>query len=174
MVSDFGPGIDAEAGLPDGFKEAGGEIVGSVRMPVANPDFSAFVQRAKDLNPDAIYIFVPGGAQPAAIGKAIAERGIDTNKIKIMSARAKLTDETAIKEHGRRGARHHQRPGTTTTITSRQDEQNFVKAFNAEFKRNPDIFSVGGYDGMHADLRGAEEDRRQDRRRVADRRRPRA
>ena len=25
----------------------------------------------------------------------------------------------------------------------------FVKAYNAEFKRNPDFFSVGGYDGMH-------------------------
>jgi branched-chain amino acid transport system substrate-binding protein len=27
--------------------------------------------------------------------------------------------------------------------------QEFVKAYNAEFKRNPDFFSVGGYDGMH-------------------------
>ena len=25
----------------------------------------------------------------------------------------------------------------------------FVAAYNAEFKRNPDMFSVGGYDGMH-------------------------
>ena len=25
----------------------------------------------------------------------------------------------------------------------------FVKAYNAEFKRNPDLFSIGGYDGMH-------------------------
>jgi branched-chain amino acid transport system substrate-binding protein len=25
----------------------------------------------------------------------------------------------------------------------------FVAAYRAEFKRNPDIFSVGGYDGMH-------------------------
>ena len=66
------------------FKEAGGEIVGSVRLPVANPDFSAFVQRAKDLNPEAIYIFVPGGAQPAAIGKALAERGIDPKKTKVL------------------------------------------------------------------------------------------
>ena len=54
-----------------GFKEAGGEIIGSVRLPVANPDFSAFVQRAKDLNPEAIYILIPGGAQPAAVGKAL-------------------------------------------------------------------------------------------------------
>ena len=79
MVSDYGPGHDAEQGFIRAFKEAGGEIVGSVRMPVANPDFSAFVQRAKDLNPEAIFIFVPGGAQPAAIGKALAERGIDTS-----------------------------------------------------------------------------------------------
>src|ERR1700735_4979360 len=46
MVSDYGPGIDAEAAFHTGFKEAGGEIAGSVRFPVANPDFSAFVQRA--------------------------------------------------------------------------------------------------------------------------------
>ena len=25
----------------------------------------------------------------------------------------------------------------------------FVKAYKAEFQRNPDFFSVGGYDGMH-------------------------
>src|SRR5215469_6102203 len=64
MVSDYGPGIDAETWFQKGFKDGGGEIVGSVRFPVANPDFSAFVQRAKDSNPDAIYIWVPGGAQP--------------------------------------------------------------------------------------------------------------
>jgi branched-chain amino acid transport system substrate-binding protein len=63
MVSDFGPGHDAEGAFQTAFKAAGGEIVGSVRMPVANPDFSAFVQRAKDLNPESIFIFVPGGAR---------------------------------------------------------------------------------------------------------------
>ena len=67
-------------------RQAGGEIVGSVRFPVANPDFSAFVQRAKDLNPEAIVIFIPGGAQPAALGKAFAERGIDPNKTKILGS----------------------------------------------------------------------------------------
>lgn len=25
----------------------------------------------------------------------------------------------------------------------------FVKAYNADFKRNPDVFSIGGWDGMH-------------------------
>src|SRR3954453_20701442 len=77
MVSDYGPGHDSEGGFHRAFKAGGGEIVGSVRMAVANPDFSAYVQRAKDLNPESIFVFVPAGAQPATLGKAIAARGID-------------------------------------------------------------------------------------------------
>ncbi len=47
MASDYGPGLDAEGGFSRAFKEAGGEIVGSVKMAVANPDFSAYVQRGE-------------------------------------------------------------------------------------------------------------------------------
>jgi branched-chain amino acid transport system substrate-binding protein len=99
MVSDYGPGIDAEGAFHTGFKEAGGQIVGSVRFPVANPDFSAFVQRAKDANPDAIYIWIPGGAQPAAVGRALAERGIDPAKVKVMGQDS-LAFESARKSMG--------------------------------------------------------------------------
>ena len=147
MVTDFGPGIDAETSFQKAFKAAGGEIVGSVRMPIANPDFSAFVQRAKDMNPESIFVFVPGGAQPAAIGKAFAERQIDPKKVKIMST-GEPVDETAIKNLGdlalgRLSAWHYD-----YNHKSKMNED-FVKAFNAEFKRNPDFFALGGYDGMH-------------------------
>src|SRR5215831_1961655 len=99
MVSDYGPGIDAEGAFQRAFKEAGGEIVGSVRFPVANPDFSAFVQRAKDVNPEAIYVWVPGGVQPAAVGKALAERGIDPKKTKILG-QGELAEEEALRSMG--------------------------------------------------------------------------
>jgi branched-chain amino acid transport system substrate-binding protein len=147
MVSDYGPGHDAEAAFILGVKEAGGEIVGSVRFPVANPDFSAFVQRAKDTNPDTIYIWIPGGAQPAAVGKALAERGIDPKKIRILGQDV-LTDESAVKSMGD--------IAVNITTAAHYDyylqtpkNQEFVKAYYADFKRNPDIFSIGGYDGMH-------------------------
>jgi branched-chain amino acid transport system substrate-binding protein len=147
MVSDYGPGIDAETWFQTGFKEGGGEIVGSVRFPVANPDFSAFIQRAKDENPDAIYIWIPGGAQPAAVGKALAERGIDTSKIKILGQDA-LGAESALKSMGDVAL------GIITVADydySHNSPMNhgFVKAYNDEFHRNPDFFSVGGYDGMN-------------------------
>jgi len=148
LVADFGPGHDGEAAFIKGFKDAGGEIVGSARYPVANLDFSAFLQRAKDANPDGIYIWVPGGPQPAAIGKTIVELGIDKNKVKIMG-QGELTQDDALKSMGDAGL------GLITAFhydANHQSDLNrkFVAAYNAEFKRNPDMFSVGGYDGMHA------------------------
>jgi len=147
MVSDFGPGIDAETSFQKAFKAAGGEVVGSVRMPVANPDFSAFVQRAKDLNPESIFVFVPGGAQPGAIGKAFAEREMDPKKIKIMST-GEAVDENAVKAMGDLALGRISGWHYDYNLKGKVNEA-FVKAFNAEFKRNPDFFAVGGYDGMH-------------------------
>jgi branched-chain amino acid transport system substrate-binding protein len=147
MVTDFGPGLDAEKYFQEAFKKAGGEIVGSVRMPIANPDFSAFVQRAKDLNPESIFVFVPGGAQPAALGKAFADRGMDPKKIKIMST-GEAVDETAVKALGDLAIGRISGWHYDYNLKGKTNED-FVKAFNAEFKRNPDFFAVGGYDGMH-------------------------
>jgi len=147
MVSDYGPGIDAETWFQKGFKDNGGQVVGSVRFPVANPDFSSFIQAAKDKNPDAIYIWIPGGAQPLAVGKALAERGIDTKKIKVLGQDA-LGFESALKGMGDVAL------GIITVSDYDYNHQSpmnqaFVKAYNDEFHRNPDIFSIGGYDGMH-------------------------
>jgi branched-chain amino acid transport system substrate-binding protein len=147
MVSDYAPGHDAEQGFINGFKAGGGEIVGSVRMAVANPDFSAYVQRAKDLNPEAIFVFIPGGAQPAALGKALAERGIDTRKVKVMGTQ-ELTDDSALVNMGNTalgivtaGNYDH---GLKTAMN-----QQFVAAYKKDSKgENPNFFSVGGYDGM--------------------------
>ncbi len=147
LVSDFGPGHDGEAAFQKGFKDAGGEIIGSARYPVANQDFAPFIQRAKDANPDAIYIWVPGGPQPAAIGKSLAERGIDPTKTKVLG-QGELTYEDALKSMGDAGL------GLITAFHYDYNHQSaknkaFVAAYRAEFKRNPDMFSVGGYDGMH-------------------------
>src|SRR3954470_6846165 len=147
LVADFAPGHDGEIAFQKGFKDAGGEIVGSVRFPVANQDFAPFLQRAKDLAPDAIYFWTPGGGQPTAIGKAIAERGIDRSKIKILS-QGELTFDEPLKSMGDTGL------GIITALhydASHQSAKNkaFVAGYNAEYKRNPDMFSVGAYDGMH-------------------------
>jgi branched-chain amino acid transport system substrate-binding protein len=148
LVSDYGPGHDAESSFADGFREAGGEIVGADRTPVANPDFSAYVQRVRDANPEAVYIFVPGGAQPAAIGKALSDRGLTPPDTKIL-AQGELTHPEALDGMGETAL------GIITTFhytLERDDPINneFVEGYtSANNGREPDLFSIGGYDGMH-------------------------
>ncbi|WP_157018896.1 ABC transporter substrate-binding protein [Mesorhizobium xinjiangense] len=148
LVADYGPGHDAESSFSKGFTEAGGKILGSDRTPVANPDFSAFVQRVKDSNPEAVYIFVPGGGQPAAIGKALVDRGLAPPDTKIF-AQGELTHPEALESMGDTAK------GIITTYhytLERDDPLNaeFVAAYReANGDRAPDLFSIGGYDGMH-------------------------
>jgi branched-chain amino acid transport system substrate-binding protein len=149
MVTDYGPGIDSETAFQSAFKAAGGAVAGSVRFPVANPDFSAFVQRAKDVGPQSIFIFIPGGSQPAALGKAFAERGIDLNKTKVLGS-GETTAEAALKSMGDNAlgiitAWHYDYMSKAPLNVA------FVKEYQAvSGSRNPDFFSIGGYDGMHA------------------------
>jgi len=148
LVADYGPGHDAESSFAKGFTEAGGTIVGADKTPVANPDFSAYVQRVKDANPEAVYIFIPGGGQPAALGKALAERGLTPPNTKLFG-QGELTHPEALESMGDTAA------GIITTFhytLERDDPTNkeFVAAYQAANNgRNPDLFSVGGYDGMH-------------------------
>jgi branched-chain amino acid transport system substrate-binding protein len=148
MVSDYGPGHDVEVSFVKAFTAAGGKIAGSVRFPVANPDFSAFIQRAKDVNPECIMIFVPGGTQPAAIAKAMSERGIDPKKVKVLGT-GELTGEQALKGMGTASLGIISAWHYDFTQDNPQNKQ-FVKAHNDINGRNPDLFSLGGYDGMHA------------------------
>ena len=147
MVSDYGPGHDAEAAFQHGFKGAGGQVIGSVRMPVRNPDFSAFVQRAKDANPDSIFVFIPGGTQPAALAKTLVERGIDAKKTHVFG-QGELTEEAPLKGMGDAGIGFITVYHYSHNHNSRLNHS-FVKAYNAAYGRNPDIYSIGGYDGMH-------------------------
>ncbi len=148
MTADYGPGHDAEQGFIQGFKAGGGDIAGSVRMAVKNPDFSAYVQRAKDLNPQSIFVFIPGGAQPAAFGKALAERGMSAQAIKVLGTQ-ELADDPAVKSMGN---------DAVGIITAGNYNYNYDSAMNKKFveayrklsgDENPDFGAVGGYDGMH-------------------------
>jgi len=147
MVSDFGPGLDAESAFLGAFKAAGGEVVGQVKFPVATVDFAPFVQRAKDSNSEAIYIWVPGGVQPGAIAKVLAERGIDATKAKVFG-QLELTDPSARRSMGDAAigiivASHYD------AAHGSAKNKAFVATFSQAFKRDPDFFAVGGWDGMH-------------------------
>ena len=147
VVADYGPGHDGEQAFKRGFESGGGKVVGSVRVPIANPDFSPFVQRAKDTRADAIFMWVPGGSQPAALAKALAARGITSQNTTILG-QGEITSDEALKNMGDAAL------GIVTSFHYDYEHPSkmnkaFVGAYNAAYHRNPDIFSIGGWDGMH-------------------------
>src|SRR6478672_12722371 len=83
IVSDYAPGADAEKSFTERFTAAGGQVVESIKVPLANPDFAPFLQRAADAKPDAIFVFVPSG-QGGTFMKQYAERGLDKAGIKLI------------------------------------------------------------------------------------------
>ncbi len=148
MVSDYGPGHDAEKAFAATFTADGGKVVGSVRMPPAETDFSSFVQRAKNAKPQAVFVFVPAGSPPAAMMKSLRDHGMTPDKVKILGS-GNLTDDSALKGMDRSMAGILTAYHYDHTHRSALNEK-FVKAFRRRHKGlNPDIQTVGGYDGMH-------------------------
>jgi branched-chain amino acid transport system substrate-binding protein len=147
IVSDYAPGHDAEKYFVDTFKKGGGTVLETLRVPLMAPDFAPFLQRARDANPDAVYIFVPSG-QGAAFVKQFLERGLDKAGIKLIGP-GDVTDDDQLNGMG------DQVIGTVTAhLYSADHDSKLNKEFVAAFKKanngmRPNFMAVGGYDAMH-------------------------
>ena len=149
-VSDFGPGWDAQEAFTKGFTGAGGDVVGAVRMPIATQDFVPYMQKAKDLKPDAVFVFIPGGKQATGIMKAFSDAGLKQAGIKLIGPGDVTTDEE-LQSMGDVAlgvvTTHHYSAAST-----RPANVAFVKAWKREYGQDswPGFPAVGAWDGMAA------------------------
>jgi len=146
LVNEWAPGVEAETAFTTRFKQVGGEIMESIRIPLANPDFAPFLQRIADLKPDTAYIYFPGTQAPI-FAKQFAERGLGKSGIKIIGP-GDLTTDDDLNNMG------DQMLGMITAGPySAAHNSGLNKAYvSAIVKANnfrPDFVAVGGYDGMH-------------------------
>jgi branched-chain amino acid transport system substrate-binding protein len=147
MISDYAPGIDAEKSFKGEFTGKGGEVLDSIRFPLANPDFAPFLQKAADQKPDAIFVFVPSG-QGGTFVKQFVERGLDKAGIKIIGP-GDVMDDDLLNGMGDAVI------GTITAHMYSADHNSAAnKAFVAAFEKanggmRPNFMAVSAYDGMH-------------------------
>ena len=146
LVSDYGPGIDAERYFKERMQLNSAQVVESLRVPLRNPDFAPFLQKVRDLKTDALFVFVPSGAG-AAVMKQFLERGMDKAGIKLIGT-GDLTDDDQLNDMGE-GAlgvvtAHHYSAAHPSALNKK-----FVEAFTKANKGlRPNFMAVGGYDGM--------------------------
>jgi branched-chain amino acid transport system substrate-binding protein len=146
LVTDYGPGIDAEKAFKDRLTAAGGEVSGEVRIPLRNPDFAPFLQRVSDAKPDALFVFVPSGVGSQFM-KQFVERGLDKSGVRLI-ATGDVTDDDIVDSMGDVAL------GTITThhySANHNSPENkaFVAAFAKAANMRPNFMAVGGWDGMH-------------------------
>ena len=147
LVTDYGPGLDAEKAFKERFARDGREVVADVRVPLRNPDFAPFLQRVADLKPDALFVFVPSGVG-AQFMKQFQERGLDKSGVRLIGT-GDLTDDDILNEMGDVAlgvvTTHHYSASNPSAANKA-----FVRAFKAANKNaRPNFMAVGGYDGMH-------------------------
>jgi len=147
LVTDYGPGLDAEKTFVKRFTEAGGTVVESLRTPLRSPDYGPFLQRAKDAKPDALFVFVPSG-EGTAVMKQFAERGLKDTGIALIGT-GDVVDDDLLDAIGAPAL------GVVTSFhysAAHPSPENkaYVEAFmKANNGMRPNFHSVGGYDGMH-------------------------
>jgi len=146
LVSDYGPGLDAEKYFKDRLTFNGGQVTESLRVPLRSPDFAPFLQKVRDAKPDALFVFVPSGAG-AAVMKQFIERGLDKAGIRLIGT-GDVTDDDQLNDMGD-GAlgvvtSHHYSAAHPSAMNKK-----FVEAFSkANNGLRPNFMAVGGYDGM--------------------------
>lgn len=147
MVSDYGPGIDAEKSFSEEFKAKGGTIIENLRVPMRSPDFAPVLQKAADAKADALFVFVPSGAG-AQFVKQFVERGLDKSGMKLI-ATGDVTDDDLLNGMGdvvMGVINTHNYSAAHDSALNKQYVEAFKKANSG---MRPNFMSVGGYDGMH-------------------------
>lgn len=148
LVSDFGPGLDSEKAFVDRYTAAGGKVLETIRIPKDNPDFSPFMQRVKDLNPEGLFVFLPTN-QGITLMKQFRERGLKEAGIQLTSTGG-LLDDDLLPSMGDEAL-----GVITSSHYSAAHDSPENKAYVEGFRQltnnsmRPDLMSVGGYDGMH-------------------------
>ena len=150
VVADYASGTDALTAFKKAFEEGGGKVVGELRTPMNNPDFSAYVQRIKDAKPQSVFFFFPSGVMPPAFLKVWKERGMEEAGIKLF-ATGEATDDSYLDATGDVAlglvTSHHY-----SYAHASAKNQKFVKDFEAQFgtAMRPSYFAVTAYDAMAA------------------------
>ncbi len=146
VLSDWAPGAEAGKVFEANFTKGGGQVLETLKVPLANPDFSPFLQRARDLQPDTLFVFVPAG-QAGTFARQFAERGLDKSGIKLIGP-GDIVDDDDLPTTGD-ALVGVVTAGIYSTAHPSQLNKDYAAAYKKATGHRSNFISVGAYDGMN-------------------------
>ena len=146
ILSDFPPGAEAGKVFEQNFTKGGGQVLDTLKVPLANPDFGPVLQRAGDLQPDTLFVFVPAG-QAGPFTRQFGERGLNKSGIKLVGT-GDLVDDDDLPSSGDT-LLDVVTAGFYSAAHASQMNKDYVAAYEKATGHRANFISVGGYDGMH-------------------------
>ena len=131
---------------PNAWAETDTAIPEAIRVPLQNPDFAPFLQRARDAAPQAIFVFIPS-VQAGTFAKQFAERGLDKAGIKLIGP-GDIVDDNDLPGMGD-AMLGVVTAGIYSVLHNSPTNKEYVAAFKKANGYRPNFISLGGYDGMH-------------------------
>ena len=146
MITDWTPGTEASKIFEQHFNDGGGQVLDTLRVPVTNPDFAPFLQRARDLAPDTLFVSVPA-FQAVTLARQFSERGLDKSGIKLTGT-GDIVDDDDLAGTGDTlvGV---ETAGFYSAAHPSQMNKDYVAAYAKATGHRANHISVGGYDGMN-------------------------
>jgi branched-chain amino acid transport system substrate-binding protein len=146
LTSDFAPGHEAEATFKGRYVAAGGEMAEAIRAPLQSPDFAPFLQRVRDANPQAVFVFIPS-VQAGTFTRQYVERGLDKAGIRLIGP-GEITDDELLPSMGDvmlgTITAHFYSAAHPSSVNA-----SFVDAYSKQTGKRANFMAVSGYDGMH-------------------------
>lgn len=137
------PNYQAGRDLLEGFKRTyKGEIVGEIYTPLEQTDFSAELTQVKSADPEAVFVFYPGGLGIQWV-KQYAQAGMK-EEIPLYSAFTYFNG-AALNAIGEAGIGLQSAAQWTIDLPN-QANQDFVAAFRAKYDSPPSDFAAMAYD----------------------------
>ena len=146
ILSDFAPGAEGSKVFEQNFTNGGGQVIENLKVPLANPDFAPFLQRALDLQPDTLFVFVPAG-QSGPFARQFADRGLEHSGIKLVGP-GDIVDDDDLPTIGS-SLLGVVTAGVYSAAHSSPLNKEYVEAYQNATGHRANFISVAGYDGMH-------------------------
>ncbi len=148
IIADYAPGVELINAVNQFLPPAGGAVVDTIKVPLGTYEFSSYLQRMQDDNPDTIFTFNPAGPMAQALVKGYIDRGFHAKGVNYWAGGGETEDQN-LPNLGDNAIGIYAATNYVPNVDNPANHA-FIAALHDKFGKDeiPDLATVAAYDGI--------------------------